>query len=191
MRADFSTHTHFFATLNTESNFGTCNKPIECRSPPRPENESGEVSVSPKIQRQSFSSDSTKIRRDVRHLHQRLYFRPILDSLVGLPAAQLDREEAALRSRSSGISRCDRGLEGRRGHDGRFESPISSDAAGLAADARLAFTITRPRILGSTSFESCWHTHPITASWSDCSRATLSQASVSVFCWEPVDCLVS
>ena len=44
-----------------------------------------------------------EIRSDVRHLHQRLYFRPILDSLVGLPAAQLDREEAALRLEALGF----------------------------------------------------------------------------------------
>ena len=43
------------------------------------------------------------IRSDVRDLHQRLYFRPILDSLVGLPAATLDLEGAALRLEALGF----------------------------------------------------------------------------------------
>ncbi len=43
------------------------------------------------------------IRSDVRNLHERLYFRPILDSLVGLPSATLDRDEAAVRLESLGF----------------------------------------------------------------------------------------
>ncbi len=45
----------------------------------------------------------SEVRSDVRHLHERLYFRPILDSLVGLRAAQLDRKEAALRLEALGF----------------------------------------------------------------------------------------
>lgn len=44
-----------------------------------------------------------EVRSDVRQLHQRLYFRPILDSLVGVPAAQLKREEAAVRLEALGF----------------------------------------------------------------------------------------
>lgn len=45
----------------------------------------------------------TEIKADVRSLHERLYFRPILDSLVGVPSAQLDRQEATLRLEALGF----------------------------------------------------------------------------------------
>ena len=38
-----------------------------------------------------------EVREVVRDLHERLYFRPILDSLAGLDGARLDAEDAALR----------------------------------------------------------------------------------------------
>ena len=45
-----------------------------------------------------------EVKREVRELHERLYFRPILDSLVGLPTARLDPTEAALRLKALGFS---------------------------------------------------------------------------------------
>lgn len=45
-----------------------------------------------------------EVKREVRELHERLYFRPILDSLVGLPTARLDPTEAALRLEALGFS---------------------------------------------------------------------------------------
>ena len=45
-----------------------------------------------------------EVKRKVRELHERLYFRPILDSLVGLPTARLDPTEAALRLEALGFS---------------------------------------------------------------------------------------
>jgi glutamate-ammonia-ligase adenylyltransferase len=44
-----------------------------------------------------------EVRREVRDLHERLYFRPILDSLVGLPSARLDPADAALRLEALGF----------------------------------------------------------------------------------------
>ena len=44
-----------------------------------------------------------EVKRDVRDLHERLYFRPILDSLVGLPTARLDPKDAALRLEALGF----------------------------------------------------------------------------------------
>ncbi|MCZ6737630.1 MAG: bifunctional [glutamine synthetase] adenylyltransferase/[glutamine synthetase]-adenylyl-L-tyrosine phosphorylase [Actinobacteria bacterium] len=45
-----------------------------------------------------------EVKREVRELHERLYFRPVLDSLVGLPTARLDPTEAALRLEALGFS---------------------------------------------------------------------------------------
>lgn len=44
-----------------------------------------------------------EVRREVRDLHERLYFRPILDSLVGVPTARLDPADAALRLEALGF----------------------------------------------------------------------------------------
>lgn len=44
-----------------------------------------------------------EVKREVRDLHERLYFRPILDSLVGLPSARLDPADAALRLEALGF----------------------------------------------------------------------------------------
>ena len=44
-----------------------------------------------------------EVKQDVRDLHERLYFRPILDSLVGLPTARLDPTGAALRLEALGF----------------------------------------------------------------------------------------
>ena len=43
------------------------------------------------------------VKREVRSLHERLYFRPILDSLVGLPSARLSPTDAALRLEALGF----------------------------------------------------------------------------------------
>ncbi|MEA1903511.1 MAG: bifunctional [glutamine synthetase] adenylyltransferase/[glutamine synthetase]-adenylyl-L-tyrosine phosphorylase [Actinomycetota bacterium] len=45
----------------------------------------------------------SSVRRNVRSLHERLYFRPILDSLVGLPSARLDPADAGLRLEALGF----------------------------------------------------------------------------------------
>lgn len=45
-----------------------------------------------------------QVRGEVRDLHERLYFRPILDSLVGVPSATLGEEDAALRLEALGFS---------------------------------------------------------------------------------------
>lgn len=44
-----------------------------------------------------------EVRASARDLHERLYFRPILESLVGLPTARLDSEAAALRLEALGF----------------------------------------------------------------------------------------
>ena len=44
------------------------------------------------------------VRSAVRDVHERLYFRPILDALVGSPSARLGVEEAALRLEALGFS---------------------------------------------------------------------------------------
>lgn len=44
-----------------------------------------------------------EVRRQVRDLHERLYFRPILDSLAGVSTARLDPEEARLRLSALGF----------------------------------------------------------------------------------------
>jgi glutamate-ammonia-ligase adenylyltransferase len=44
-----------------------------------------------------------KVRREVRDLHERLYFRPILDSLAGMDQAFLDADEASLRLAALGF----------------------------------------------------------------------------------------
>lgn len=45
-----------------------------------------------------------QVRSVVRDVHERLYFRPILDALVGSPSARLGVEEAALRLEALGFS---------------------------------------------------------------------------------------
>jgi glutamate-ammonia-ligase adenylyltransferase len=52
-----------------------------------------------------------QVRSVVRDVHERLYFRPILDALVGSPSARLGVEEAALRLEALGFS--DVGAAGR------------------------------------------------------------------------------
>jgi glutamate-ammonia-ligase adenylyltransferase len=44
-----------------------------------------------------------EVKREVRSLHERLYFRPILDSLVGLPSARLSPVDATLRLEALGF----------------------------------------------------------------------------------------
>lgn len=44
-----------------------------------------------------------EVKTQVRDLHERLYFRPILDSLVGLPSARLDPGDAAIRLEALGF----------------------------------------------------------------------------------------
>lgn len=44
-----------------------------------------------------------EVRQEARDLHERLYFRPILESLVGLPTARLDPAAAALRLEALGF----------------------------------------------------------------------------------------
>ncbi len=44
-----------------------------------------------------------EVKREVRDLHERLYFRPILDSLVGLPTARIHPNEAAIRLEALGF----------------------------------------------------------------------------------------
>ena len=44
-----------------------------------------------------------EVRREVRDLHERLYFRPILDSLAGLEHARLEPEDAGLRLAALGF----------------------------------------------------------------------------------------
>jgi len=45
-----------------------------------------------------------EVRSVVRDVHERLYFRPILDALVGSPSARLGMEQAALRLEALGFS---------------------------------------------------------------------------------------
>lgn len=45
-----------------------------------------------------------EVRAVARDLHEHLYFRPILDSLAGVPSARLDREGARLRLQALGFS---------------------------------------------------------------------------------------
>jgi glutamate-ammonia-ligase adenylyltransferase len=44
-----------------------------------------------------------EVRGEVRDVHERLYFRPMLDSLVGVPTARLDPAEATLRLEALGF----------------------------------------------------------------------------------------
>jgi [glutamine synthetase] adenylyltransferase / [glutamine synthetase]-adenylyl-L-tyrosine phosphorylase len=50
-----------------------------------------------------LESRVTSVRRTVRDLHERLYFRPILDSLVGVESALLDPEAARMRLAALGF----------------------------------------------------------------------------------------
>ncbi len=45
----------------------------------------------------AFDKRLELVRREVRSLHERLYFRPILDSLAGVPSARLEPADAELR----------------------------------------------------------------------------------------------
>ena len=49
-----------------------------------------------------------QVRSVVRDVHERLYFRPILDALVGSPSARLGVEQAALRLEALGIRQMSR-----------------------------------------------------------------------------------
>lgn len=50
-----------------------------------------------------FEAKLAEIRSQVRNLHERLYFRPILDSLAGLPKARLDPIDASRRLEALGF----------------------------------------------------------------------------------------
>lgn len=50
-----------------------------------------------------FDQRLNAVRDDVRDLHERLYFRPILDSLVGLESARLTKDDAAVRLEALGF----------------------------------------------------------------------------------------
>lgn len=50
-----------------------------------------------------FDQRLAEVRAAVRDLHERLYFRPILDSLAGIPSARLDPESARLRLSALGF----------------------------------------------------------------------------------------
>jgi glutamate-ammonia-ligase adenylyltransferase len=50
-----------------------------------------------------FDRRLSEVREEVRDIHERLYFRPILDSLVGLETARLTREDAAVRLEALGF----------------------------------------------------------------------------------------
>ena len=50
-----------------------------------------------------FETRLAEVRSEVRDLHERLYFRPILDSLAGVPSALLDPAEATLRLEALGF----------------------------------------------------------------------------------------
>lgn len=51
----------------------------------------------------SFEQRLAEVRESARDLHERLYFRPILDALVGLETAKLDPEQAAVRLEALGF----------------------------------------------------------------------------------------
>lgn len=51
----------------------------------------------------AFDKHLEQVRDQVRHLHERLYFRPILDSLAGVPSARLDPSDAVLRLEALGF----------------------------------------------------------------------------------------
>ncbi len=50
-----------------------------------------------------FDLSLSHVREDVRDLHERLYFRPILDSLVGLESARLTQADAGVRLEALGF----------------------------------------------------------------------------------------
>lgn len=50
-----------------------------------------------------FEAKLAEVRNDVRDLHERLYFQPILDALVGLESARLTQEDAAVRLEALGF----------------------------------------------------------------------------------------
>lgn len=51
-----------------------------------------------------FQTRLSEVRASARDLHERLYFRPILDSLARLPSARLDRDAAKLRLEALGFT---------------------------------------------------------------------------------------
>lgn len=53
---------------------------------------------------EGFDHALTQTRATVRDLHERLYFRPILDALAGLPSARLDHDGARLRLAALGFA---------------------------------------------------------------------------------------
>lgn len=53
---------------------------------------------------EELRSRLAEVKAAARDLHERLYFRPILDSLAGVPSARLDREGARLRLEALGFS---------------------------------------------------------------------------------------
>ncbi|MFQ5522778.1 MAG: bifunctional [glutamine synthetase] adenylyltransferase/[glutamine synthetase]-adenylyl-L-tyrosine phosphorylase [Acidimicrobiia bacterium] len=53
---------------------------------------------------EEFEVHLAEVRSQARDLHERLYFRPILDSLAGVPTARLDAEAATLRLEALGFA---------------------------------------------------------------------------------------
>lgn len=51
----------------------------------------------------AFDDKLDAVRSEVRELHERLYFRPILDSLAGMPTARLDPAAATIRLEALGF----------------------------------------------------------------------------------------
>ena len=51
-----------------------------------------------------FQKRLSEVRAAARDLHERLYFRPILESLAGVPSARLDREAARVRLEALGFT---------------------------------------------------------------------------------------
>lgn len=51
-----------------------------------------------------FQTRLSEVRASARDLHERLYFRPILESLAGVPSARLDRDAARLRLEALGFT---------------------------------------------------------------------------------------
>ena len=83
-----------------------------------------------------------EVRSVVRDVHERLYFRPILDALVGSPSARLGMEQAALRLEALGFN--DVAAAKRHWKTSRGSEPtVAGHAAGAPADARLAVADAR------------------------------------------------
>ncbi len=53
---------------------------------------------------EALTEELARVRSSVRDIHERLYFRPILDALVGSPSARIGIEQAALRLEALGFA---------------------------------------------------------------------------------------